>query len=366
MVLVRRSRSRSRSRRSRRRSSRRGRQTKRSQRRLAGGVGVRRPFGDVDGAGAEQQERIQRQRFTLTSPDFHGRAEYLKDAVTGVARTGNYEILATFDTSEVTSFKQVFNHCGSMPNVFFAGITQWDTSSLEFVDQCFDGCIHFNQPLQWDFSHVLGMNGTFTSCSSFNQNINHWNLTQVQMAERAFRGCGAFNNGNAPLVLRLPSVFTVKQMFEDCRSLNVDIALENVDRLLDARSFLKGCTSFMSGLELGFDQENRRFLTGMLLDNASYLGAWPFDGRAGVKITDMLTNTALLANQDVQEAILMALEKRGGAPNAFKSQTGTLPLVSLQYVLHMMSVTSRNVRTRAFTGSGRLFYAGPYSEISVD
>lgn len=296
---------RSRRSRSRRRSSRRGRKTKKSQRRLAGGVlGRRRPLeeGDEQQGSPQRRQRIEPidpfdQTFTnkaelqiaLAEADEFYRHKSLpaRWAPAALHRWNQSKIMSgkpfaplnvshiiqAWDTSRVEDFSNLFSGVSTNGSEFFEGITNWNTANVKNLDGCFARCENFNAPLFWDTSNVTSMNFCFWHCLTFNQPLNwnlsnvtsmqscfnscrsfnqalHWNMLSMTSMSDCFYYCPEFNNGGEPIVLDLPEVTSLKGMFSGCRQLNVPITLRNLNKIKDVALLLRGCAQFGSELRL--------------------------------------------------------------------------------------------------------------------
>lgn len=284
--------------------------------------------------------------------------------------------MSTFDTSRIVDFSSLFGACKQQPNAFFQGISWWDTSRVESLNSCFLGCARFNQPLHWDTSRVTDISSCFRGCSSFNQplawtvqnvihsrsafqyctnfnqNCNDWDWRRNEQLSEMFEGCSVFNNGDVPIDLSLPAARSLGAMFKNCTRLNVPITLRTLGRVLNLQSLVDGCTSFTSAIHLeGLDDDD--------------------DGRV-LMTKNMLRHTPLLENENVREAVSVTIKRVSNELPTFDDDTVNLDFpefmeaLQLMNILRSINVASRNVRTRAFTGSGRILYRRPYADLSVE
>ena len=95
-------------------------------------------------------------------------------------------------------------------------IKNWNTTSLQRVEQMFYNAKKFNQPLtNWDTSNVLNFSEWFYGASSFNQDLSNLSLENVFSAysstllsnsfENAFSYSGLDPNNYDKLLIRLAS-----------------------------------------------------------------------------------------------------------------------------------------------------------------
>lgn len=189
--------------------------------------------------------------------------------------TGELISLAKIDTSKVTSMKELFRKSERKD---FSGIEKWDTSRVStFASmfesvECFDRDISgwnvenaksfyfmfwnassFNQPIgaKWNTKSAEGMIGMFCQAKNFNnggqpfgekwvmdkvkwtwrmfwgaenfnQEINHWNVANVENIQRMFMNAKAFNK---PLSKwNVSNVKNMKEMFNGAESFNQDLS----------------------------------------------------------------------------------------------------------------------------------------------
>lgn len=96
------------------------------------------------------------------------------------------------------------------------GVEGWDTSNIEYADNCFFNASNFNRPVgDWDTSNFQSMNGMFRECDRFNQDISNWSFASATSTELMFYQAYDFGNGGAnwddvsfPLVTIATNMFT--------------------------------------------------------------------------------------------------------------------------------------------------------------
>ena len=102
----------------------------------------------------------------------------------------NPTFISDWDTSEVTSFKQLFESKGS----FNQDISKWDTSKVTNMQETFEYAFAFNQDIStWDVSSVTTFNKMFQYTNAFNQDIRDWNVESGGDFNYMFQNAGAFN-----------------------------------------------------------------------------------------------------------------------------------------------------------------------------
>merc|ERR1711959_76007 len=101
-----------------------------------------------------------------------------------------YGHISTWDTSQVTNMKKLFDDCRG----FNEDISQWDTSNVTDMSCMFDRASSFNQPIGgWNTSNVTNMHSVFNGASSFNQSIGEWNTSNVTGMCAMFKEATSFN-----------------------------------------------------------------------------------------------------------------------------------------------------------------------------
>ncbi|NJB69948.1 surface protein [Saonia flava] len=169
------------------------------------------------------------------------------------------------DLSGVTSLNTMFGETSSL--IFNSSINDWDTSSVENMQQLFSRATLFNQPLNnWDVSNVVNMSRMFQVANSFNQDIGSWNVGNVTNMESLFYNASSFNqdinNWNVSNVTNMNGLFRASAfnqdisgwntsavtsmygMFVDNKVFNQNISSWNVGLVQNMGSIFKGATSF--------------------------------------------------------------------------------------------------------------------------
>jgi surface protein len=102
-------------------------------------------------------------------------------------------------------------------------INNWDISKITLLQDMFNGCFRFNQPLSnWNTSNVTNMDRTFGNCLLFNQNLSNWDTTKVTRMAGLFASCREFNNDGDSNInnWNTSNVVDMSQMFFDARKFN--------------------------------------------------------------------------------------------------------------------------------------------------
>ena len=108
--------------------------------------------------------------------------------------TSNYRLLEVvqFGTVAWESMRRMFMECDEM--TFAANIDTPDLTKVTNMEEMFQGCSAFNQPLEkWDVSKVTSMSWMFHECSAFNQPLEKWDVSKVTNMSEMFKECKSFN-----------------------------------------------------------------------------------------------------------------------------------------------------------------------------
>ena len=150
----------------------------------------------------------------------------------------------TPDLTKVTNMNEMFEGCNS----FNQPLNNWTVSQVTDMSWMFQGCSAFNQPLNnWDVSQVTNMNSMFWGCNAFNQPLNNWDVSKVTNMGGMFYSCNAFNQ---PLNnWNVSKVYDMSVMFYGCRAFNQPLEKWDVSQVTNMRGMFWGCNAFNQPLE---------------------------------------------------------------------------------------------------------------------
>lgn len=99
--------------------------------------------------------------------------------------------LGSIDTSLITDMSMLFRFSDRTD---FAGIENWDVSSVTDMAYMFCGAESFNRPLNdWDVSKVTDMSYMFCDAKRFNQSLNLWDVSSVKNADCMFKNARGYD-----------------------------------------------------------------------------------------------------------------------------------------------------------------------------
>ena len=147
--------------------------------------------------------------------------------------------LASIDTSLITDMSMLFRFSDRTD---FAGIENWDVSSVTDMAYMFCGVKSFNHPLNdWDVSNVTDMAYMFCGAEKFNQSLNDWDVSSVADMTEMFSRAKSFNQS-----LNDWDVSSVKNadcMFKNARGYDGSMKKWKFSDSMDhePEDFIKGC-----------------------------------------------------------------------------------------------------------------------------
>jgi surface protein len=209
--------------------------------------------------------------------------------------------------SSCTRMQEMFDGCTG----FNQPIGDWDTSSCTNMALMFRNCHSFNQPISsWDVSNVTNMNNMFYSTASpmpFNQDIGSWDVSKVTNMYRMFfdqygGASHAFNNGGSDSIKdwNTSSLTNIQSMFEsrpNPGAFNQPLTNWVVTGITTATNFLNKQTlsttnydstlsgwhsqAVQNGVSISFGNSQYSTTTGLAFRNALVASGWTItDGGA--------------------------------------------------------------------------------------
>lgn len=162
-----------------------------------------------------------------------------------------------------TSMEGMFQHCGetlSIPSdapnltnvksmeemaansVFNEDINHWDVSNVETMKDLFRSAKEFNQPLDnWNVAKVTDMSGMFSGAFSFDQPLNTWDVSNVRTMANMFYSSGfnhPIDNWN------VSNVESMQHMFNEAGSFNQSLASWDVANVNNMEAMFLRALSF--------------------------------------------------------------------------------------------------------------------------
>eukprot|EP00937_MAST-01D_sp_MAST-1D-sp2_P002665 g2665.t1 len=176
-----------------------------------------------------------------------GRAAFtnagLRDAVDlwfndKAAALAKYGPMATWDTSEVTDMRNLFNNRRD----FNEPIGAWSTGKVTNMRAMFANAKSFDQPIgAFSTAKVTDMSRMFANAKSFNQPIGAWDTSQVITMYNMFLGAGAFNQ---PIgAWNTSQVTNMDAMFKSNRAFNQPLAAWNTAKVTEMSAMFTGSLS---------------------------------------------------------------------------------------------------------------------------
>jgi surface protein len=192
------------------------------------------------------------------------------------ATSCDWSFATKFDTSQVTTMEQMFDGCSE----FDEPIGNWNTSQVTNMRNMFSEAKRFNQALDnWDFARVITMSDMFSCAGRFNQPLNNWNVGRVTAMIGMF-GCAT--SFNQPLDgWDTSSLINCSHMFFHACSFDQPLNGWKTGRIVD-----------MSGMFLGssFDQPLDGWDTSCVVDMSFMFANTPFNQSLENRKTNRVAN----------------------------------------------------------------------------
>jgi len=78
----------------------------------------------------------------------------------------------------------------------------------------FNACKNFNQNLNcWNVQNVNNMTGMFNKCDNFNQDLSNWDVSNITNMNYMFAECTNFNKNLSSWKTKIANVWTMERMF---------------------------------------------------------------------------------------------------------------------------------------------------------
>ena len=134
--------------------------------------------------------------------------------------------LSDWNVSKIQDMMKMFNGCESFKG---KGLKYWDVSGVTVgFTNMFCDCINFTEDLSdWNISNALFIGGMFENCRQFNCNLSKWNLKNIIYTWGTFKNCVDFE-GKGLENWKLDKVTSTREMFKNCKKLNVDLSVWNL------------------------------------------------------------------------------------------------------------------------------------------
>ncbi|MCC7031128.1 MAG: BspA family leucine-rich repeat surface protein, partial [Chitinophagaceae bacterium] len=196
-------------------------------------------------------------------PDLSGVTDmsYMFDscaALTGPANINNW------NTGSVTNMQNLFNRC----TLFNQPVGNWNTANVTNMSALFKNCSSFDQPIaNWNILNVTSLSDLLNGAALFNQPVDNWNIANVTNMDRAFSGAALFNqplsNWNTANVTTMNGMFSgaanfnqpvgnwstanvtnMHSMFQNDAAFNQTIGNWNTSNVVNIASMFNGALAF--------------------------------------------------------------------------------------------------------------------------
>lgn len=210
--------------------------------------------------------------------------------------------LDLFDTSYVTTLKQVFGYCSSLTEI---DLSSWDVSKVTTLRFAFGGnqsirtmslrllnisgwnvtnaCTSLRAMFQccpnlvtvdvssWDTSNVTDMQSMFHTCTSLTHiDVSNWDVSSVENMSFVFNNCASLSALNVSK-WKMNSATTMQQMFYGCQSLtSLDTSNWDVSSVTNMYRMFCGCQSLTSLDVSNWDVSKVTTFSGMFTCGNSY------------------------------------------------------------------------------------------------
>ena len=103
--------------------------------------------------------------------------------------------ISLWNTSRATSMSEMFMFSNDVNSEFNGDLSLWNTSRVTSMSAMFSGASKFNGDLSlWDTSRVIDMKGLFQGASVFNGSLSSWKTSRVTTMNSMFDGASIFDD----------------------------------------------------------------------------------------------------------------------------------------------------------------------------
>ncbi|MCF0259678.1 MAG: BspA family leucine-rich repeat surface protein, partial [Erysipelotrichaceae bacterium] len=222
--------------------------------------------------------------------------------------------LSSFDTSNVTNMKGMFNSCSSLTDL---NVSVFDTRNVTDMSYMFVGCSSlpsldlssFHTPnLEW-----MGM--MFAECPSLESlNLSNFDTSKITIMEYLFSNCKSLKTLDLSS-FSTASVLSMNGMFENCSSLeSVNLSSFNASKVKYLSEMFANCHSLRSLDLSSFHPVNAEYMNSMFRScwNLTSINLSGFDTRSAVDMSGMFTSCAQLTDLDLSSFSTGKVEKMAG------------------------------------------------------
>ncbi|WMN11887.1 BspA family leucine-rich repeat surface protein [Marivirga salinae] len=192
----------------------------------------------------------------------------ISDLTNGV----NYEISITGDFPKI-DFGNAFNERSKIQSIDQWGDIEWADFSQSFyncvnltsnapdsplltnvtdMSSMFSGATSFNSfnddLNNWDVSNIENMNSMFRNAEAFNSNLSGWDLRNVSDMGSMFSGATSLDNSAGLSSWNVSNVNLLDGLFSEATSFNADLSSWDVSNVTDMGSMFSNASSFESDL----------------------------------------------------------------------------------------------------------------------
>ena len=208
--------------------------------------------------------------------------------------------VSTFDTSNVTSMRWMFQNCSNLTSITFGTGWSHPTAASNGMGSMFAGCTSLttlNNLNNVDTSNVTSMANMFQNCTSLtNLNLSNFDTSNVSYMSQMFDGCSGLTGitfgtgwGHATA-----TSLSMQYMFRNCTSLtSLDLSTFDTSNVTSMNNMFQNCTSLTNLNVSNFDTSNVTTMTNMFYNCSALttLKLCTFDTLAATAMNYMFQNT---------------------------------------------------------------------------